>query len=360
VSDASAIVEITRERSVANSARGYAVLLDGERIDRIGNGQTRRYAVAPGRHEIRIGLDFYRSRPLALDLGPGETICLECGAAVPQTLGESLSAGGLKRTFGTLLLNPADYLFIGIASQHPAAPRTGAGAPVDPAFAVRDPEGPARRPATPGKGPGPTPSIFLSYRRADTRLVTGRIRDALAHRFGAEAIFRDVDSIPLGTRFRDKISETIARAGCVLAVIGPDWVDARDEDGNRRLDDPEDYVRFEIESTLAQGHPLLPVLVENAPMPKASRLPASLRPLTAINGVIIPQEPYFEVGIERMIATLETLMQRPAPDGAESPAARTPPATPASPRRAGGRYCTGCGGPVGQTQRFCTRCGKPV
>src|SRR5262249_47590648 len=104
--------------------------------------------------------------------------------------------------------------------------------------------------------------IFLSYRRADSAGVAGRIYDRLGARFGAANIFKDVDDIPAGVHFGAYIREALAQCAVVLVLIGPRWLDAPGQDGTRRLDDPQDWVRTEIELALALKLTVLPVLVE--------------------------------------------------------------------------------------------------
>jgi hypothetical protein len=98
--------------------------------------------------------------------------------------------------------------------------------------------------------------IFISYRRQDTKAIAGRIFDRLEAKFGRDGVFMDIDSIPFGVDFHDFLSEQVSRAEIVLALIGHGWADARDEAGNRRLDNPDDFVRVEIEAALARGIPL--------------------------------------------------------------------------------------------------------
>ena len=87
---------------------------------------------------------------------------------------------------------------------------------------------------------------FLSYRRADSSDVTGRIYDHLKERFGDECLFKDVHSIPLGGDFRSEISKAITDCDVLLVVIGDDWLNAADSKGQLRLEQPDDYVRNEI------------------------------------------------------------------------------------------------------------------
>jgi hypothetical protein len=103
--------------------------------------------------------------------------------------------------------------------------------------------------------------IFMSYRRDDSADVAGRIYDRLADKFGRDNVFKDVDSIPLGVNFKTHIEAVVQQCVVELVVIGQDWLDIMDAEGNRRLDDPRDFVRLEIESALARNIPIIPLLV---------------------------------------------------------------------------------------------------
>jgi hypothetical protein len=129
--------------------------------------------------------------------------------------------------------------------------------------------------------------VFISYRRADSAGYAGRLMDRLDREFGRDLVFMDVDAIPLGTNFSKVLHEEVAKCGVLLAVIGPNWSDARDEHGNRRLDDPNDFVRIEIAAALQRNIPVIPVLLEGARMPKATELPEDLKELALRNGMEI-------------------------------------------------------------------------
>ena len=118
--------------------------------------------------------------------------------------------------------------------------------------------------------------IFISYRRSDNPDATGRLYDRLVAEFGKALVFKDVDSIPLGQDFRGHLNGIVGDCGVMLAIIGPRWTDARGKAGQRRLEDPDDFVRIELEAALARGIPVVPVLVGHAPIPLASELPGSL------------------------------------------------------------------------------------
>jgi hypothetical protein len=115
--------------------------------------------------------------------------------------------------------------------------------------------------------------VFICYRREDSQHQTGRLYDKLESEFGAENVFKDVDSVPVGSDFRLVLRSAIDRCDVVLAVIGDLWVDIADESGARRIDDPDDFVRIEIEWALKRNIAVVPVLVGNRSMPSRDELP---------------------------------------------------------------------------------------
>jgi hypothetical protein len=157
------------------------------------------------------------------------------------------------------------------------------------------------------------PKIFCCYRRDDSTYQTGRIFDHLAHRFGKEELFRDVDSTPLGRDFRKVLTEQVAGSKVLLAIIGDDWLSASEKPGERRLDDPSDFVRIEIESALRRNMPLIPVLVGRAEMPKPDDLPESMRELAFRNGLAVRADPDFSNDVERLIRGISEALRGDSP-----------------------------------------------
>jgi TIR domain len=125
-------------------------------------------------------------------------------------------------------------------------------------------------PGTPGR-------VFVSYRRQDARGSAGRIYDQLADRFGDAQVFMDVDTIAPGVDFTKVITEAVSTCEVLLAVIGSRWLTATDEGGRRRLDDPGDLVRLEIAAALDRDIRVIPILVEDATMPRRHELPETWR-----------------------------------------------------------------------------------
>ena len=101
--------------------------------------------------------------------------------------------------------------------------------------------------------------IFISYRRDDTRHVAGRLAGDLMDRFGAERIFRDIDSIDAGDEFPQRLDKALNHCVLMLVLIGRQWLDATDDQQRRRLDDPNDWVRLEIATALRRGIRVVPV-----------------------------------------------------------------------------------------------------
>src|SRR4051812_49897342 len=130
------------------------------------------------------------------------------------------------------------------------------------------------------------PKIIISYRRADSGVITGRIRDRLAQHYGDDSIFMDIDNIPFGIDFRRNIADALSKNDLLLAVIGPDWLGSGSSGptlGPARIYDQDDPVRIELETALQRGIPTIPVLVGGAGMPKAEDLPDTLKSLSFHN-----------------------------------------------------------------------------
>jgi TIR domain len=121
--------------------------------------------------------------------------------------------------------------------------------------------------------------IFISYRREETAFPAGWIFDRLAAHFGKDQVFKDVDSIKPGDDFVEVITEAVGRCTVLLALIGDQWVSITDKTGNRRLDDPQDFVRVEIEAALSRGVRVIPILVGGTQMPDERELPPSMAAL---------------------------------------------------------------------------------
>jgi len=128
-------------------------------------------------------------------------------------------------------------------------------------------------------------AIFVSYRRHDAEGEAGRLFDDLVEQFGEHSVFMDVAAIEVGRDFRKAIDESIATCGVLLAVIGPGWLDEKNDAGLRRLEDPNDFVRMEISSALKRDIPVVPVLVRGAKMPRADQMPEDVRELSYRNAV---------------------------------------------------------------------------
>jgi hypothetical protein len=122
--------------------------------------------------------------------------------------------------------------------------------------------------------------IFISYRRDDSAGTAGRLHDRLAETFGEENLFIDVDNMPAGADFVETLNKQVAICDVFLCTVGPNWLNAKDNDGQRRLDQPGDFVRAEIAEALKRNIPVIPVLVDGARVPKDRELPNDIVLLT--------------------------------------------------------------------------------
>jgi TonB family protein len=128
-------------------------------------------------------------------------------------------------------------------------------------------------------------AIFISYRRSDSQGEAGRVFDDLVTHFGEHKVFIDVAGIEAGRDFRKAIEESVAQCDVLLVVVGPEWLNVKDQSGASRLNDPADFVRIETASALRRDIAVIPVLVRGAEMPRAEQLPEDLKGLAYRNCV---------------------------------------------------------------------------
>ena len=146
--------------------------------------------------------------------------------------------------------------------------------------------------------------IFISYRREDTAYPAGWLYDRLAERFGDDQVFKDVNSIELGDDFVEVITRAVGSCDVLLALIGDQWLTITDEQGKRRLDNPHDFVRVEIEAALTRNVRVIPILIDEATMPDVDELPASLAKLVRRQALeISPTQ--FEFDTNRLFKVLD-------------------------------------------------------
>ena len=153
--------------------------------------------------------------------------------------------------------------------------------------------------------------IAISYRREDSTPVAGRLHDRLRAEFGPENVFMDFDSIPYGVDFRDHIKSTLERADVVVAVVGPGWLGGQ-TDASRRIDDPSDFVRLEIAGALRRGIPVIPILVDDTPMPKPDMLPPDMQTFAFRNALILDTGIDFHHHADRLVAGIRQLLKNVA------------------------------------------------
>ena len=152
--------------------------------------------------------------------------------------------------------------------------------------------------------------IFISYRRDDSEGQAGRLFDDLSAQFGRDAVFMDVAGIKKGMDFRRIIDEHVASCGVLLVIIGKRWLNATDSKGRRRLDEPNDFVRLETAAALSRDIPVVPVLVQDAEMPKGQDLPDALKELAFRNGTELTHARW-DSDVKLLIDDLKPYLEKP-------------------------------------------------
>lgn len=245
----------------------FEVHLDGNRITNFKSGEIKSITVTAGKHRIKVRR--YVMTWTSGNMGEKDQI---------SELQSTIAAGETRRIMFTDVLGKLSI------------------ADITNQFSRRDSQLASK-------------SIFISYRRSDSADISGRIYDRLIGKFGKEQVFKDVDSIPLGSNFKTVLDTSVGACKVLLAVIGRGWVEARDASGKLRLHDPSDFVRLEVEAALNRDIPVIPLLVGGASMPVPKDLPQSLGNLTYRNGIAVRPDPDFHNDMNRLIASLEKVLQ---------------------------------------------------
>ncbi len=171
-------------------------------------------------------------------------------------------------------------------------------------------------------------NVFISYRRSDTTSgYASWIYDRLAQKHGAEHVFMDLDSLPLGVDFVEHLEKALEMSDVALILIGPAWLGATLASGRRRLDDPGDFVRLEVAAALRASTRVIPVLIDGAQLPEPEELPEELRPLTRRQSLTFQRQG--GAAINNLLATIEAMAQA-EPASSEAGAHGPPP--PVAPR----------------------------
>ena len=174
----------------------------------------------------------------------------------------------------------------------------------------------------------PAGGVFISYRRQETAPYARLLREELGRHFGAEQVFMDVDSIEVGVDFAEAIQQAVAGCEVLLALVGSQWLTVTDANGQRRLEDPDDTVRLEIEAALARNIRVIPVLVDNTSMPQRQQLPESLAPLSRRNALELSYNRY-GYDLERLLEAVGRVLGQRSTPVATSPIPK-PAAVPAA------------------------------
>ena len=149
------------------------------------------------------------------------------------------------------------------------------------------------------------PRLFISYRRDDASAEANNIKSAVCRHFGDDCAFLDASSIEAGAEWRDLIEAELDAASTVIAVVGPAWLTAgQNEWGERRIDDEKDWVRRELAKSFATGKKVVPVLVRGAKLPPPSALPDAVKPLTGRQQIEIRRD-YWDHDIQLLLAQLD-------------------------------------------------------
>jgi hypothetical protein len=149
--------------------------------------------------------------------------------------------------------------------------------------------------------------VFINYRREDAGPYARLMKIRLDQWFPDTSIFMDLDSIDVGADFAEAIESAVCSCAVVVVLIGRRWLTIADDEGRRRLDNPDDYVRFEIQAALERRIRVIPVLVDGAAAPRQQQLPHGLRQIARLNALEMSYSRY-EYDETRLLAAIERIL----------------------------------------------------
>jgi TIR domain len=199
------------------------------------------------------------------------------------------------------------------------------------------------------------PGIFISYRRVDAAGEASHLYDDLSRHFGDDMVFRDIYSLDPGVEYDEAIQHWVGDCDVLLVLIGRQWLSLTGSDGHRRLDDPHDLHRREVEAALSRRVRVIPVLTQDTAMPSAEELPGTLARLATRHAFRLSDDRW-SADVAFLADRLSGVLTTPAPNGRAAPSsvratvgtaapARTVPAPPISAATIGERPAPHAGVP---------------
>ncbi len=183
-------------------------------------------------------------------------------------------------------------------------------------------DGPARE--GDGRHPSPScaPKVFVGYRSDDAPDAAHRLAERLESRFGESSVFLDIDRISPGAVYAKVISDWVGKTDVFVAVIGRGWLGEK-SDGSLRIKEPRDFVRRELQTALSKGVPVIPVLIEDAPILRAQDLPKSLAQLSDLEAIRLTRS-HWAADVERLQSAITELAGGGPDEATQPPGGRRP------------------------------------
>ncbi|MGN9765433.1 toll/interleukin-1 receptor domain-containing protein [Micromonospora sp. SD12] len=158
----------------------------------------------------------------------------------------------------------------------------------------------------------PMADVFINYRTDDAGYAAGLVYERLQAEFGAENVFRDCRSMHGGADFPDELWSALRGSAVLLVIIGPDWLTLKDASGRRRIDNPDDFVRREIEEAFSRSIRVMPVLLDGVKPLVGSDLPTDLAAL-AVRQVVTLRRRHDGADLDHLVKELQLLVSRRQP-----------------------------------------------
>jgi hypothetical protein len=149
--------------------------------------------------------------------------------------------------------------------------------------------------------------VYISHRRAESAPYATMLYSRLTERFGRGQVFMDLALFESDMTLAETVVAAVRSCSIVLVLIGPQWLTITDETGRRRIDDEGDFVRLEVEAALKNNIRMLPIILDEALVPRDDQLPPSLARLVRRNFMALSSE-RSNFGIDRVLEVVDRVL----------------------------------------------------
>jgi len=122
------------------------------------------------------------------------------------------------------------------------------------------------------------PTFYVSYRSADSSNTMTALLTKLRECYGASNIIL-VQEMANNKDYQNALDHALRNVDAILIIIGKQWFTAMTDAGERKIDQTNDVVHYEVAMAFAFQKPIIAIRIDGADIPTAAMLPEDIRDL---------------------------------------------------------------------------------